>query len=479
MKKIDEIIDDFELQNENIDVNEEIFTKEEKERIMELTLKKAGLKQKGNINKKFILPLAAVMTLILSFAAVFAQGGLNNIYKSLFGDNIKYVGEMETVINESYSSNGIIFNVSSMLGDENSFYIIFELIKENGESFEESDYIEFETLSLDFKSSGGYSWEKIKDDDEKDNKATFILIGDTAKKTAGKKLTLKASNFTEYNLNNIDDGFKIYEFLTKNEEYINQSLIDNYNKTRVDSYEKSYDQEIAKVEYGYNVAPNYILPMKYLDILIGDDNNNIKIDNVGFADEKLCIRLALANSEDQYMGDMYFVNKNDLGEEKFSEYMFSEEKDGVNYNYYMFNIKNIDELKNYNLKYSIVKKINSTVGDWEVSFKADYKNTSNKIRVNKEIEIEGKRYTVENIKLSPISLNVQLRNNIVDNIENPVHNLNRIVSVIMKDGSIAEVVSSGTSTNALTATMNLIFKQPIDSKLVDKVKIGNIEIKIN
>lgn len=479
MKKIDEILDDYELHNDDININEENISKEEIERITNLTLKKAGLKSKKHINKRFILPLAAAMTIILSFAAVFAQGGLNNIYKSLFGDNIKYVDEMETVINESYSLNGITFNVSSMLGDENSFYIIFELIKENGESFEKSNYIEFERLSLDFKGSGGYSWEQIKDDDEKDNKATFILIGDTAKKTAGKNLTLKASNFTEYNINDDNDGLNIYEFLAENKECINQSIIKNYNKIPVVNDDNSNDEEVAKEEYGNKVAPDNILPMKYLDISLGDKNNNIKIDNVGFADEKLCIRLALTDKDEQDIGDIYLRNKNDKSDEKYSEYMFSEEKEGIKYEYYMFDIKNMDELKKYNLKYSIVKNINSTAGEWKVSFKADYKNTSNKFRVNKEIEVGGKRYTVESIKLSPISLNIQLRNNILDNIENPVHNLTDIVTVIMKDGSIVEVGSSGTSTNALNATMNFIFKQPIDLTLVDKVVIENVEININ
>ncbi|MGB4437632.1 MAG: hypothetical protein WBJ13_00080, partial [Sedimentibacter sp.] len=279
--------------------------------------------------------------------------------------------------------------------------------------------------------------------------------------------------------NDDNEGFNIYEFLTENEGYINQNIINNYNKVPVVNDDNLNDEEVAKEEYKYNVAPDNILPMKYLNVLIGDKNNNIKIDNVGFVDEKLCIRFASMNKDDQDIGDMYLSSRNDKSDEKYSEYMFSEEKEGIKYEYYMFDIKNMDELKKYNLKYSIVKNINSTVGECKVSFKADYKNTSNKFRVNKEIEVGGKRYTVESIKLSPISLNIQLRNNILDNIENPVHNLTDIVTVIMKDGSIAEVGSSGTNTNALNATMNFIFKQPIDLTLVDKVVIENVEININ
>ena len=152
------------------------------------------------------------MTLILSFAAVFAQGGLSNIYYKLFGDNTKYVREMGTVINESCSSKGITLNVASMLGDENAFYIIFELIKDKGESFENSDYIYFDRLSLDINSSGGYTWYQIEDDDKNDNKATFILAGNTKKKVTGDKLTLRVADFTEYNTKEPVNKFEPYSF---------------------------------------------------------------------------------------------------------------------------------------------------------------------------------------------------------------------------------------------------------------------------
>jgi hypothetical protein len=157
MKKIHGLLDDIVMEDENLDIVETNLSKEEKNRIMEMTLNKAGLKRKSLFGRKSILPLAAAMTLVLSFAAVFAQGGLSNIYYKLFGDSTRYVTEMGTVIDESSSTNGITLNVASMLGDENTFYIIFELIKENGESFENSDYIYFDKLYLELNSSGGYT----------------------------------------------------------------------------------------------------------------------------------------------------------------------------------------------------------------------------------------------------------------------------------------------------------------------------------
>ncbi len=99
--------------------------------------------------------------------------------------------------------------------------------------------------------------------------------------------------------------------------------------------------------------------------------------------------------------------------------------------------------------------------------------------MNKNVEIEGKRYTVKNIKISPIALNVQMKNNLIDNIENPGHKLHDVAKVIMEDGSKVEIISSGTSTNSLTATLNLIFAQPIDITKIDKVIVGDLEIQIN
>ena len=140
MKKIHELLDDINLddinmEDENLDIIESNLTKEERNRILQGTLNKAGLKRKTFLGRKSILPLVAAMTLVLSFAVVFAQGGLSNIYYKLFGDSTRYVTEMGTVIDKSSTSNGVTLNVASMVGDENAFYIIFELIKENGESF--------------------------------------------------------------------------------------------------------------------------------------------------------------------------------------------------------------------------------------------------------------------------------------------------------------------------------------------------------
>ncbi|MGB4438160.1 MAG: hypothetical protein WBJ13_02820 [Sedimentibacter sp.] len=150
------------------------------------------------------------------------------------------------------------------------------------------------------------------------------------------------------------------------------------------------------------------------------------------------------------------------------------------YDYYMFDIKDMEALKNYDFKYSTVNKIKTTVGDWSVSFKADYNNTTTTttINVNKEVEIEGKRYNIQNIKISPISLNVKLNNNIKDNLANSSHNLNDAVKVIMKDGSVVELSGWGASTNTLTSTINLIFKQPVDMSKIDIVKIVDVEVYV-
>lgn len=480
MRKIDELIDDYDIKNEKLNIKEEKISKVEVDRIKEITMLKTGLSYRKGTKKKYIIPLAAVMTIILSFAVVFAQGGLSSIYNRIFGENIKYVNDMGTIIDESYSSNGITFNVASMLGDENSFYIVFELIKENGESFGKLDYIYIDKLRLDMKGSGGYSWNEIKDDNPNDNKATFILIGNTERKTAGDKLTLLLSDITEYNINKQKTSFEPYDFLTTNREYINQYLIKNDEKSPVNAVEDNISEdERKKINEINDITPDDTLPIKNLNISLGDNFNDLYIDNVGFAEGKLCMRFALMNPEQRNISDIYFIDKSNLDNSLYSDFVFSQEADGIKYEYYIFNIQNMDELKNYNLTFNTTDKINTTKGDWEVTFKADYKNTTNTIKVNKDVEIEGKKYTVKNIKISPIALNVQMNNNLIDNIENPGHKLYDVAKVIMKDGSAVEIGSSGTSTNTFTSTLNLIFTQPIDITRIDKVKVGDLEIKLN
>jgi len=419
------------------------------------------------------------MTLVLSFAAVFAQGGLSNIYYKLFGENIKYVTDMGTIINESHSRNGITFNVANMLGDENSFYIIFELIKENGESFKDSAYIDFERLRLELKSSGGYTWYQIEDDDKNDNKATFILSGNTKKKISGEKLTISATDITEYSIKEPANKFDPYSFLMNNQDFIQQNLEKNLQKSMpdIDKNNKGYSaEEIDKIEKIYRLTPNYVLPWKYVNIPVEKALNEIYIDNIGFVENKLCIRIASSNLDMHSLGEIYFVNKNNSENILYDEFMFTEEKDKIKYYYYIYDIKNMEELKDYTLYYDIVSKLSTIRGEWNVTFKANYKNTTKTLRVNKEVIINGKRYTVKNLKISPIALNVGLKNNLSDKYDNPVHDFNEAVSVIMKDGTKIEPTSSGSGSNSLTSYIYLMFKQPINIREIDRIIIGDIEV---
>lgn len=499
MKKIHELLGEIDFGNENLNIKEEPMSEEEKDRILKLTLNKAGLDKKP-ARKKYILPLAAAMVLMLSFGAVFAQGGLSAVYYRLFGEDIKYVNEMGTVIDESFTSKGTVYKLSnksgedgtssdeitlkvaSMLGDEHSFYIIFELIKENGESFKDSDYIEFESLRLDFKTSGGYTWYQIEDDDPNDNKATFILSGNTGKKIVGDKLALYVKNFAEYSIKGPVNGFDAYRFLSGNNEYINQELTVNRQKSESHGVPDNTGmgmtvEELKKYGMERSLMPNYVLPRKYAGIFVEENFNDIYIDNIGFAENKLCIRFAFMNPEENSLGDIYFVNKNNQDDVKHNEFMLTDENDGVEYYYYIFDIKNMEELKNYDLKYTLSKKLSSTTGSWEVEFRADYKNMTETVNVNKKTEINGKTYTVKNIKISPIALNVEMNNNLLDAAKDPTHNFNEAVSVIMKDGSAAEISGSGSSTDTLTSSLNLMFRKPIDTTQIETVKIGGLEIK--
>lgn len=476
MKKIDELLDDYNIGNEKLNIEEEYITKEEKDRIKKITLEKVGYNQKST-KKRYIIPMVAVMTLILSFAVVFAQGGLSSIYYKLFGEEVKYVNELGTEINESYSNNGITLNVASMLGDENSFYIIFEVINENGESFKDLD-LNFENFNLDFKGSGGYTWYNIQDDDENDNKATILLIGNTTKKAVGKKMIINAKDMTSYRIVEPENKFEPYKFLSTNEEYLNQSLLKNYEKSIMTVDDNMTQEEKEKVEYTNNLMPDEILPFKYANIKLEENNNNF-VDNIGFVEGRLCIRFGLRDSGKQNLGDMYFENKNNTDDLLYGFFINSEFRDGIMYQYYSFDIKDMEELKNYVLYYNIVKENKIVEGEWSITFKADYKNTSQTIKVNKEVTIDNKRYLVKELKLSPISLNIELINNLEDKIKNPVSNFYNEVTITMKDGKNIDLISSGANTNPLKSTINMIFEKPIDVKQIYTINIGNLTIKIN
>ncbi|MPN63275.1 hypothetical protein SDC9_211032 [bioreactor metagenome] len=70
-----------------------------------------------------------------------------------------------------------------------------------------------------------------------------------------------------------------------------------------------------------------------------------------------------------------------------------------------------------------------------------------------------------------------MKNDLLDTLEDPTHNFSDEVSIVMKDGSTPEISSSGSSTNSLSSSVNLMFKQPIDTTKIEKVQIGNLSIQ--
>lgn len=480
MKNIYELLDTIDLDNENLDISETEMTDIEKKRILEMTLKKSGLRKRG-IGRKYILPLTAAMTIILSFAAVFAQGGLSAVYHRIFGDSIKYVADMGTIIDESYTSNGITMNIASMVGDENSFYIVAELIKENGETFEDSDYVKFEDLRLNFKSSGGYTWYQIEDENPSDNKATFIIAGNSKKKIARDRLTIYAHDITEYSIKKPLEGFDAYEFLMNNPDYISQELTERMPAVYFgkNDYDTTPEEKAKNLIMEKDINPNYVLPRKYVKIPVERNLGDIYIENIGFADNKLCIRMAFTDSEKYSLGTISFVNKDDSDDIKYGNFFNVEESGETEFHYYIFDIRDMAELENYYFKYEIISKLGTTEGEWNINFRADYKNASRTIVTNKDAEINGRNYTVKNIKFSPISINVEMSNMLLKPEEKTYHDFSNAVTVILKDGLEAEVNQSGSSTNALSSSLNVMFKQPIDIRQIDRIKVGSLEVPVD
>ena len=266
--------------------------------------------------------------------------------------------------------------------------------------------------------------------------------------------------------------------LSNNPDYLQQGFVKNLEKSTMDTgnADEYSQEELKKIEEMYRLTPNFVLPWKYSNIPMADGINEIFIDNIGFVENKLCIRITESNSQDNSIGEIYFVNADNTEDILSNEFMFTEEKNDVKYYYYIFDIKDMEELENYKLYYDIVRKMNTTSGEWKVTFKADYKNMTETRRIDKEVTIDGKRYLVKNIKISPIALNVELKNNLSDNFDEPIHNLYRKVSVVMKDGSIIEPSSSGASTNAFGASINLTLEKPINTAEIGKIIIGDMEI---
>ena len=509
MKHIDELLEEIHLREEDYEMfQEEPVTDEElqeiKNRVLEVVRKeKVGedivaeatvteLEKKRRKTKRWILPLVATLAIGSSLAAGVASGNLSEIFHVIFGENTANIGDSGLELGISDTKQGITLNVQGIVGDKQNAIILFDLTKEEGESFKGNN-IEFGKLNFKveekkslkgwnpFKlystteSSGSFGWGLIDEGYQKPGQLTFKLDATIDQNLIGSEGILEIEDITEVQTEYWDSEVNLVDFFKAHPELLSQAAIPmpedllHYTSAEELKYEGYTADEIKRM---MDDIPTRALPSRNLNLdLYPEFESNWRVDNIGFINNQLHIRMSGIGNED-YMPAF----KDALGNEvemtyNITTYSSSEEREDISKGYYVYDIKDIEALQQVKLSTYFAKEFQTVKGKWQVRFKIDIKNQEKSITTDQTIPwIDNMNLTIEEMKLSNLSLQVTYKGG-------KLHNYPK-VNVRFKDGKEQEVFRHGATYGDNMAECTYAFTAPIDVSEVEAIIINEVEIKV-
>jgi len=402
---------------------------------------------------KFIVIAAAIALFSLSITRSERD---TTFFQNLWGINYRYVRGNEQIIQKSDTQNGITVTIKEIMGDQKNVWIIYDIIKDSGEAFKSND-AKFDAIGVDFPNAARGNGERAISYG-KSSTITRLMHIDIREPIHRKSGSIVFANLIEDTKNEAVFDLDISKFLKEHPELIQQASIINPEKGLGDS-----------------TAPESILPRKDLDIALSSCIPDTRLENIGFVDGRLHMRL-----KSTFGGRGYFGRMEDYDDLFFKDVTRTirpihgsgrGDNNGM-YMYLVYEIKDVKELadlKPYVTYPDILK------GKWKIPFKMDYKYRAKIITPNIVYDDKNKnnKCTIKEITLSPMSLNVFIEGNIGDESQNQ----DLEIDIFFKDGSKAGQQSTSTSKEENTI-ININFWQPINMQDVDYITVNNQRIKM-
>lgn len=374
MKHIDELLEEIYLSEEDYEMfQEEPVTAEELQEIKNRVLEAVRTEQAEDVviegamvtelekkrrrkTKRWILPLVATLAVGSSLVAGVASGNLSEIFHVIFGENTANIGDSGLELGISDTQQGITLNVQGIVGDKQNAIILFDLTKEEGESFKGNN-IEFGKLNFrveekkslkgwnPFKiystteSSGSFGWGLIDEGYQKPDQLTFKLDATIDQNLIGSEGILEIEDITEVQTEYWDSEVNLVDFFKAHPELLSQAAIPmpedllHYTSAEELKYEGYTADEIKKI---MDDIPTRALPSRNLNLdLYPEFESNWRVDNIGFINNQLHIRMSGIGNED-YMPAF----KDALGNEveityNITTYSSSEEREDISKGYYV------------------------------------------------------------------------------------------------------------------------------------------------
>ena len=523
MKRIDELLEHVQLREEDYDrFKEEIVTDEElqeiKNKVLE-SIKKEQIQTTGEeqidtnhieanetINvgeiklemkkkrkmKRWFLSLVATLMIGSSLVAGVANGNLSEIFHVIFGENTANIGESGLELGISDTQQGITLNVQGMVGDKQNAILLFDIEKEEGKCFRGND-IKFGKLNFKveekksvkgwnpFKlfsiteSNGSFGWGLIEDKYQKPDKLTFKLDATLNQNLIGAEGLLEIEDMIEVDSREWESEVDLVAFFKTHPQLINQASIPmpeeliHYSSEEELKYEGYTPDEIKDI---MNDIPKRGLPSRKLNLdLYPEFETNWRIDNIGFADNQLHIRMS-GTGDRSYTPSFKDAEGNEIEMiYNITTYSSREDGEGISSGYYVYNIQDIEDLEHVKLSTYLQKEIETIKGKWQVRFKIDIQSEEKNIQTDQTIPwINGMNLEIEEMKLSNLSLKVIYKGGRLQNYPR--------VYVHFKDGTKQEAFRHGATYEENRADCTYAFTAPIDVSEVEAIRINEVEIKV-
>lgn len=208
MKRLEDIMKYYNLKDDTI-IKSEVLSDDEKSRILQKTMTKAGLIQTQNKShsRKFIWLIAACITIFALGAVSFASTTLNGNFLNFFNpqnqEETNLLNSLGTIIDKQVTENGLTIDIKEALGDSNAVYVMFDIIAPEGVALD-NKYYTFTSQLIDIEkgfsiSHGmGYTFKYLEDTNPNDNIKSMMLCLSSSEKLVGKNMTFKFKDFSTY-----------------------------------------------------------------------------------------------------------------------------------------------------------------------------------------------------------------------------------------------------------------------------------------
>lgn len=213
MNKLDELMEFYLLNDEEL-MQEVALDEDEKKRILQATLIKAGMEEaapysanlKKNHKRRFAILIAACIAIFamaaVGFAAVSLNGSWIGFFKPENQEQTELLSNIGTIIDKQVSKNGLTINIKEAVGDPNAVYVLFDIIAPSDMVLDQEQY----TFVTNFIQIGGfpggyglgYSFEELEDTDKTDNIIPMMLQLSSSKKLVNEKMTIRFTDFASY-----------------------------------------------------------------------------------------------------------------------------------------------------------------------------------------------------------------------------------------------------------------------------------------